>query len=139
MDREQTTAESPRDPIANAMEQVLAHPELISMVASALGASQKNAEEKKESEPKPETTPAVATAEQTPSSGSETPSEMLAVMAKLSPLLSGLSKGSLGAKTDDRRACLLRALKPYVSAGRREAIDYMIGLSQVTDLLKQLS
>lgn len=135
MDREQTTAESSRDPIASAMEQVLAHPELISMVASALGASQKSAEEKEE----PEAPPAVATAAQSPTSNNDPPSEMLAVMAKLSPLLSGLSKGSLGAKTDDRRACLLRALKPYVSAGRREAIDYMIGLSQVTDLLKQLS
>ncbi|MBR2293927.1 MAG: hypothetical protein IKA44_06465 [Clostridia bacterium] len=135
MDREQTTSESSRDPIASAMEQVLAHPELISMVASALGASQKSAEEKEE----PEAPPAVATAAQSPTSNNDPPSEMLAVMAKLSPLLSGLSKGSLGAKTDDRRACLLRALKPYVSAGRREAIDYMIGLSQVTDLLKQLS
>lgn len=135
MDREQTTSESSRDPIASAMEQVLAHPELISMVASALGASQKSAEEKEE----PEAPPAVATAAQSPTSNNGPPSEMLAVMAKLSPLLSGLSKGSLGAKTDDRRACLLRALKPYVSAGRREAIDYMIGLSQVTDLLKQLS
>ena len=135
MDREQTTSESSRDPIASAMEQVLAHPELISMVASALGASQKSAEEKEE----PEAPPAVATGAQSPTSNNDPPSEMLAVMAKLSPLLSGLSKGSLGAKTDDRRACLLRALKPYVSAGRREAIDYMIGLSQVTDLLKQLS
>lgn len=135
MDREQTTSESSRDPIASAMEQVLAHPELISMVASALGASQKSAEEKEE----PEAPPAVATAAQSPTSNNGPPSEMLAVMAKLSPLLSGLSKGALGAKTDDRRACLLRALKPYVSAGRREAIDYMIGLSQVTDLLKQLS
>ena len=137
MDHEQTVSESTRDPIATAMEQVLAHPELISMVASALGVPPKSADEKKEAEP--QEAPAAPVADPLPSAGNNPPSEMLSVMAKLSPLLTGLSQGKFDAKRDDRRACLLRALKPYVNEGRKEAIDYMIGFAQVTDLLKQLS
>lgn len=38
----------------------------------------------------------------------------------------------------DHRAALLCAMKPYLSADRREAIDYIIKLSRLGDLLKSL-
>ncbi|MBQ8331663.1 MAG: hypothetical protein IJX94_04115 [Clostridia bacterium] len=139
MENEQKMADPSRDVIAGAMETILAHPELISMVASALGGTPKGADGKSDAEQE-----AVAPSEpsDTPVSVTEDPSEKVSdVMATLSPLLTGLSKGKLGGGRgeDDKRACLLRALKPYVSQGRREAIDYMITLSRITDLLKQLS
>ena len=66
-------------------------------------------------------------------------------MTSLAPLLAGLNGGGFGGGggggdrgKDDERACLLRALKPYVSPGRREAIDTMIRLTRLTDLLKHM-
>ncbi len=38
----------------------------------------------------------------------------------------------------DRRAALLCAMKPYLSHDRREAIDYIIKLSRLGDVLKSL-
>ena len=62
------------------------------------------------------------------------------LVATLAPILSGLAgKGGLQSRKDDHRACLLRALKPYVNPARREAIDYMIRLSQLSDLFRQLT
>ena len=58
-------------------------------------------------------------------------------MAALAPLLSAdFSKLSRG---DDRRSCLLRALKPYLSEGRCEAIEYIIKFSALSGILKNLS
>ena len=55
----------------------------------------------------------------------------------LAPLLNGdFSKAS---KAENDRACLLRALKPYMSDGRREAIEYIIKFSILSDVLKNLS
>ena len=67
-------------------------------------------------------------------------------MASIAPLLSGLSGLSKGIGAGesgkggqkDCRAALLLALKPYVSRGRCEAIDYMLRFSKLTDLLKTL-
>lgn len=39
---------------------------------------------------------------------------------------------------DDRRAALLCALKPYLSSDRRQAIDYIIKLDRLGDVLKTL-
>ncbi len=53
----------------------------------------------------------------------------------LAPLLSG----KLGNAPDSRRDCLLKALKPYMSEGRGEAIDTIIKVSKISDVLKTLS
>ena len=55
----------------------------------------------------------------------------------LAPLLSGNSPKH--SKKDDDRACLLRALKPYLSQDRSQAIDYIIRFSSIADVLKNLS
>ena len=58
-------------------------------------------------------------------------------ISALAPLLSAdLSKLSRG---DDRRACLLRALKPYLSDNRCQAIEYIIKFSALSGILKNLS
>lgn len=60
-----------------------------------------------------------------------------ALFSRLAPLLSG-AEGTMPKKSDDR-ACLLRALKPYLSQGRSEAIDYIIKFSSIANMLKRLS
>jgi len=58
-------------------------------------------------------------------------------ISALAPLLSAdFSKLSRG---DDRRSCLLRALKPYMSEGRCEAIEYIIKFSALSGIIKNLS
>ena len=48
------------------------------------------------------------------------------------------NKPAVSHNDPDRRAALLCAMKPYLSADRREAIDYIIKLSKLGDLLKSL-
>ena len=59
----------------------------------------------------------------------------------LSPMLSMLSSRpnpqSGGGKDADRRAALLIALRPYLSESRQEAIDHIVKISQVSDLIKR--
>lgn len=134
MDNEQKPITPPPD-LGAAIERLMANPELISTVASVLGNT-------KPSPPK-ETAPADTEQGQLPSlaSSAEAKTEsappspdLQKLVATLSPLISGAS----GAKQDDPRACLLRALKPYVSPARREAIDTMIHLSLLSDALRQI-
>ena len=58
-------------------------------------------------------------------------------ISALAPILSKSLSGH--SKADDKRACLLRALKPYMSEGRCEAIEYIIKISLISDVLKNLS
>ena len=114
-----------------AIEKLLAHPELLASVASVLG------------KPPPSTPPSEptdASVEQAPPPVSNPLPESLATLA---PLLSGLGKGgsfpfsALTPRGDDPRICLLRALQPYLSAGRCEAIDTMIRLAPLAELLRR--
>ena len=58
-------------------------------------------------------------------------------LGALAPLLSGNTPKH--SKRDEDRACLLRALKPYLSRDRSQAIDYIIRFSSIADVLKNLS
>ncbi len=154
MDRDANPSYGAPPSLAEAMEKIMAHPELISMVASALGTPNPSASTEQVSYA------AVATSEESvadgsadknvsaptieglhpPASSEHVPSAEW--IATLSPLLSGLSGKGIkekGKGSEDPRSCLLRALKPYVSQGRREAIEYMIRISQISELLKRLS
>ena len=153
MDTDVNTSSSPS--ISDTLERILAHPEIISMVASAIGApspatssdtkadqkgstrdsgSKENNDESNESIEKNEII--------SPSSPKKDASPAMSdVISVLSPLLSeGSIKDKLGglSPANDNKTCLLRALKPYMNQGRREAIDYMIKLSQISDVLKHL-
>ena len=62
------------------------------------------------------------------------PEELSDAIRAISPLLSGKGLRELGA--DDEKARLLRALKPYLSKSRCEAIDQIISVSKLSHLLK---
>ena len=140
MDREQTTPLA----LSDAIERLMANPELLSMVASTLGGTRsgdaKQASVSERSEEPLDTAPAssdIPSAEKVKGVTDELP----VLLNTLAPLLSakgGTDKKGIPDIKDDRGACLLRALKPYVSAGRREAIDYMIRISQISELLRRL-
>ena len=145
MEYESNAANAGMPSVSEAMEKIMAHPELISMVASVLGApeARKNegAADLEGHENIAENSEGI-TAEPKAAAEAFSPSALNPSgdwMATLAPLISNLSGGKGGKGRDDPRSCLLRALKPYVSSGRREAIDYMIRLSQISDLFKHLS
>ena len=109
---------------------ILANPEMMSTI--------KNLAEQL----KTDSLPAEETAAPERSSAEETAVPVQApkmpdAISALAPLLSAdFSKLSRG---DDNRACLLRALKPYLSEGRCEAIEYIIKFSALSEVLKKLS
>lgn len=112
--------------LSDAIEKIMANPELISMVASVLGK-----ESPSRNEPKSETV-----SEPTAPAAKELPE----LVGTLAPLLSGFKKdgGATGGGAKSNSACLLRALKPYLSQGRRDAVDYMIRISEFSEILKRL-
>ena len=125
--------------ISDAIERLLANPELLSSVASAIGLSapaaldtQAEAVSPSSKEEAPALLPTAA-----PSTGL---GDLGHTVAALAPLLSGFSgKGGGKATPDDPRACLLRALKPYVNRRRAEAIDTILQLSRVSEVMKHLN
>ena len=142
-----TESETP-PALSDAIDRLLAHPELISMVASAIGmgqtASPPPAEAQTAEAQTAEAQAADAVSLPAPSESTSLPTGGIRpdAMASLSPLLGMLSgKGAKGKKSaaEDSRACLLRALKPYVSRGRCEAIDAIIQISRLSELLKNMS
>ncbi len=136
--------------VSDMVNRILEHPELISMIAATLGTDKPGVQTAATPQPADRPTSAAGqdaapTAEATPPPAGEESGAVAAqaknvaaglpdAMATLAPLLSGLTGGK---PPDDPRSCLLRALKPYVSHKRAEAIDTMIQLSRVSELLKK--
>ena len=124
--------------IADAIEKLRENPEIISMVASALGGSVSKNEASKEPE-----APNSAMEE---SGNSPKSPDMGQLVSSLAPLLSSMGRSPTkdthpherSGRTSEREA-LLCALKPYVSENRRAAIDYVIRISQVSDMFKHLN
>lgn len=57
----------------------------------------------------------------------------------VAPLLSGQSpfnSSKRASPNDERRCALLKALRPYLSPERRDAVDQMLKFSKLTDLLR---
>ena len=105
---------------------ILANPDMMSTIRSMA--------EKLKGEPSPAE---VEVSEQAPVEESVSDTKPPDAISALAPLLSAdLSKLSKG---DDKRACLLRALKPYLSENRCEAIEYIIKFSTISDVIKRLS
>ena len=88
--------------------------------------------------------------EQPPAIPTVTP-EMMAklpqMMSALSPLLSGGKGGGEGRKEDgpggstgdaEKRKRLLAALKPYLSSSRRDAVDSILKVTEMTDLMGKM-
>ena len=130
-----TTAAGASPAISDAIERLLAHPDLLSSVASAIGLGKPADPAQSVQEEAPPTDKSMLV------SASQAPSADLAgTVAAIAPLLSAFSgKGDLGSKANDPRSCLLRALKPYVSQNRAQAIDTILQLSVVSEAFKKLN
>ncbi len=116
--------------LADAIEKIMANPELISAVASALGKAPPPSKEPKAADPIPQSESETVSA--TPQSQPDLSSAL-----SLLPLLSGLQNG--GPKPPDNdRTRLLCALKPYVNPHRRDTIDTLLRFSGMSELLKLL-
>ena len=100
--------------LSDAIDRIMANPELISMVAATLKKPLASDEP-----PKPQEEP---------------PSASSAATA-LPALLSSLGK----VPHDNDRSRLLCALKPYVNPHRRQTIETLLQLSQMTELIKHLN
>lgn len=117
------------DAFSSTLNSILSNPQMLSMVSSMAeqlkNSSSPKAEQTNDS---PSPTAEVAAHPQKDISGA---------LGALAPLISGGLGGN--SKADGDRACLLRALKPYLSSGRCEAIEYIIKFSKLTDVIKNLS
>lgn len=137
--------------LSDAIERIMANPELISMVASTLGAKPPTLEQKTEPRDVPqESSDGIETDDRSEindksANAEPSPPDLASMVTSLAPILSGLRGG--GGRADGirqehseakRREALLCALKPYVSDGRREAIDYIIRISEVTELIRHI-
>ena len=110
------------DALSGALGAILSNPDMLGMISSIAKELKSNSEAEP---PKQEIVPPAA----------ET--DVGAIIGKLAPLLASSSTGS--SKKEDDRACLLRALKPYLSEGRSEAIEYIIKFSVLAKALKNLT
>lgn len=121
--------------LSEMLDKVLANPELIGAVVSAL----------KESGITPPSAEASAPASPPPSSpsGDDLAQRLPQIMASVAPMLATLSasppkEAPHTATASDPRTALLCALKPYLSHSRCEAIDYMVRLGKLSELLRQI-
>lgn len=131
---------SPPPSLSDALEQIMANPGIISAVASALGGI-KSAESNNVTESESDD---VSSGESLSASAAPSPQmpDMSAIVSTLAPMMSKLggnekrSDSPEHRRTKDREA-LLCALKPYVSDGRREAIDHIIRISKLSDAFRR--
>ena len=133
--------------LSDAISRLMENPEIISTVASALG-NMSAARDQPSDKPDKEAESAPVSSEPEPSPASPSSHDLSALVSSLAPIMSGLTGAGGGhtiphkSERDSdlkRREELLCALKPYVSDGRREAIDYIIRISRVSELLKSYS
>ena len=117
--------------LTGALSKLMSDPSLLATIASAIGggsvgdasaAVQKKEDGDIREEPQADSSAALG--------------NILPAMSKLSSL------GSLAAppksSPNDSRACLLNALKPYMSPKRRDAIDKLVKFSNLSELLKKI-
>lgn len=115
--------------LSNAVGKLLENPELVSAVASALG---KNVSAGTPSAP--------PRADEAPL-GEVSPRDSGDMLAAVMPLLSKLGNAEKSAQMDGdsfKHEQLLRALKPYLSSSRGEAIDYIIRISRMSNIIKHM-
>lgn len=115
------------DNLSEMLDKVLSNPELIASVASALSASSGKESSGGEADKKSVETSAPA----------ELSEKLPEIMSALKPMLG--SHSSERSREAEKRACLLNAVKPYVSPQRCEAIDYMIKFSRLAELMRNMN
>lgn len=138
----QNDAEESGMPQISAMiDKILANPELISMVASALSSPQSAASTEAAQESAPPAHSAQASADIQASAVSSAADKLPELMTALMPALASMKGGAPKAAHGggDRRSCLLVALKPYLCRERCEAIDYMVKLGKLSEIFRNMS
>lgn len=130
---------------------LLSNPEIMSKVSSVLSSLTATAESSPPSEKK-EDVPVHGSASPLDSNIAEKLSSVMEnkelmsklpdIMATLGPMLSpGGGKGGGHSKKEscDKRTALLLALKPYMSPRRCEAIDYIVRINRLGDVIKNIT
>ena len=113
--------------ISDAIAKLREHPEIISAVASALSSNDSNNKEEKVDAPPSAPFPM------------EKLSEAMTTLAPmLSEISSPVSSKEIKGSREDHRYALLYALRPYLSDGRREMVDYVLKFGRIGDLLKKM-
>ena len=101
--------------LSAALDKLMANPQLINMVASALGGAAAPPSDTEKKESAENTVPAMS-------------------LDKILPLVGKLSGGGASCKHEP----LLCAIKPYLSPARCQAIDTIIRISKMSDVIGQL-
>lgn len=108
--------------LSGAISQISAHPELISAVASALGNSAPEENEKDSS----------------PTSAPPSEPNLSAIISSLSPVMAALGGKHKKDPRDEHRYALLCALKPYLNDERQRVLDHILKIGQLGDILKMI-
>ena len=120
------------------LDKVLANPEIITAVASALSQNSSKSEEETPSETSATSAETVAETPSAPPDIAVMAQKLPEVLKLLTPSQTEGKKSAPLSHSADSRACLLNAMKPYMSKQRCEAIDYIVGFSRIADVLKHL-
>ena len=130
-DREEAFGASPE--FSRMLDKVLSNPEILSSVAAALSKDGKGptkevfVNEPKEKEVAGDSPDIEAMMQKLPD-----------VMKIVGPMMSKGEGKSAPSRPNDKRICLLSAMKPYLSPHRCEAIDYIIRISELSELIKKI-
>ena len=115
------------DSISSAISRLMEHPEIIGAVASALSGVSTN-EAKDTNEAKTE-----------PAAEGDLAASLMPIISRLGSLKLGGGKDGAGlGGGGGKHAALLCALKPYLSQNRCDAIDYILKISQMSDIISKL-
>ena len=137
MEQKDNTTES-NDAFSSMLGGILSNPEMMSAISSMakkLKADQEESKDEMESTALIESPKAIA--EEKPiSPPSPSSDDLSGAVSALAPLLSGINLKDIGG--DDDKACLLRALKPYLCKSRCDAIDHIITVSRLSHLFKKI-
>ena len=124
--------------ISGMIETLMSKPELLQGIASLLGTSDKEeAGEEKEVEEGESTESETEATRDTANLIPPIPPQLLSKLPAILSLLGGAESGKKSKKEADREA-LLCALKPYLTESKVQAIEKLIKLSRLGDLLSSL-
>lgn len=116
------------DALSNAISKISEHPEIISMVASALG--------KTTEESAPQPTPQTSSSLQPSASSLPQQTDLSSLIGSIAPVMAALGGKRKKDPREEHRDALLCALKPYLSEDRRQMVDKIMKLGQIGDILK---
>lgn len=118
----------------NPLSALLSDPEVMATL-SGIAMSLKEQMPKSDDPPHEQSTSAEPKDQPKPPFDPEIMKKLPEVMAVLSPMLQGNGSEK---KSHDKKTALLNALRPYLSAGRCEAIDYITRLEKLGDAVKNI-